>query len=273
MLHFLLTSLVNIKQLLSFLQITRGKIIPFLFLFVSVSLNAQRDISTEKIGTSLLGFHFGLNQPTNDLENRFGLLNHIGIMSGYKTKRNWFFGIDGNFIFGNTIKETSLLDNLKDDQGNITDLNGDIAQVILSGRGFNTNLTVGKIIPIVGPNKNSGIFIHSGIGIIEHKIRIESNKQVIPQVELEYKKGYDRLALGYCIHEFIGYIHLSNNGRINFYGGFYAQQGFTKNQRTLNFDQADVKVSTLTRKDFSYGFKVGWFIPIYKRQTKEYYYN
>ena len=27
MLHFLLTSLVNIKQLLSFLQITRGKII------------------------------------------------------------------------------------------------------------------------------------------------------------------------------------------------------------------------------------------------------
>jgi len=234
---------------------------------------SQRDVKTEKIGTPLIGFHYGINKPTYDLSNRFGLMNHLGILAGYKTKQNWFFGFDNNFIFGNQIKENNILNHLKDSYGNITDVNGNIAIVPLFIRGFNTNLAIGKVIPIFSPNLNSGIFIHGGLGYFAYKILIESNSQVIPQIELDYKKGYDRLTLGLNTHQFIGYSYMSNNGFINWYLGFYAQQGFTKNQRNIFFDQPATLVSKSLRKDFSYGVKIGWYIPFYKRKPKEFYYN
>jgi hypothetical protein len=249
----------------------------FKFLLLSIlSLNtlyAQRNVKDESIGTPLIGIHYGLNKPTNDLANRFGLLNHLGFISGYKTKSNWFLGVDGNFIFGNQVKSDSLLQNLKDSYDNITDINGDIAIIPLFARGFNTNISVGKIIPIISPNPNSGLFINMGVGFLAYRIRIESNNQVIPQIELDYKKGYDRLTSGVCTHQFIGYSYMSNTGFYNWYAGFYAQQGFTKNQRELFFDQPNTPVSKATRKDFSYGFKLGWLIPIYKRKPKEFYFN
>ncbi len=249
--------------------------LPLLLLALS-SINlvfSQRNVKDESIGTPLIGIHYGLNQPTKDLNDRFGMLNHLGFISGYKTKSNWFIGIEGNFIFGNQIKEDSLLQNLKDSYGNITDINGDIAVVPLFSRGFNTNVSFGKIIPVLSPNPNSGIFINTGVGYMAYRIRIESNNQVIPQIELKYKKGYDRLTSGICTHQFIGYSYLSNSGFYNWYAGFYSQQGFTTNQREIFFDQPKVAVSKAIRKDFSYGFKLGWLIPIYKRKPKEFYFN
>ena len=57
-------------------------------------------------------------------------------MAGYKTKRNWVYGLDGNFMFGNQIKMEGLFDGLTDSYGNITDVNGDIANILLFSRGF-----------------------------------------------------------------------------------------------------------------------------------------
>lgn len=253
-------------------KILRFKLLLFSILSFS-SLFSQRNIKDESIGTPLFGIQYGLNKPTNDLSNRFGLLNHLGFISGYKTKANWFFGVESNFIFGNQVKGDSLLQNLKDSYGNITDVNGEIATVPLFSRGFNANFTVGKVIPIMSPNPNSGLFINVGVGYMAYKIRIESNSQVIPQIELDYKKGYDRLTSGICTHQFIGYSFMSNSGFYNWFAGLYTQQGFTKNQRELFFDQPNTPVSKATRKDFSYGFKLGWFIPIYKRKPKEFYFN
>ena len=64
---------------------------------------------------------------------------------------------------------------------------------------------------------------------------------------------------------------MSNYGLVNFYGGFYAQQGFTKNQRTIFFDMPDIEVPQTTMLDIQVGLKLGWLIPIYKRQPKEFY--
>ena len=47
----------------------------------------------------------------------------------------------------------------------------------------------------------------------------------------------------------------------------------TKNRRTINFDEPDVPVSTELRLDVQVGFKLGWVIPIYKRQPKDFYFN
>ena len=166
-----------------------------------------------------------------------------------------------------------MFDHLIDSYGNITDVNGDIAAVLVFPRGFNINACVGKIFPILGSNKNSGIFVHTGVGYLLNRMKIETNEQVIPQIELDYKKGYDRLTTGVNIHQFVGYNFMLNDGGYHFYGGLYAQEGFTKNRRTINFDEPDVPVSTELRLDVQIGFKLGWVIPIYKRQPKDFYFN
>ena len=225
------------------------------------------------IGTPWIGVQYGANWTTGDLADRYGFMNHIGIMAGYKTKKNWFWGLESNFMFGNDVRMTGLFDHLTDSQGNINDVNGDIGLILVYARGLNVNLAIGKVFPVLSPNKNSGIFVHAGLGYLAHKMRVETQEQVIPQLELDYKKGYDRFTTGPNAHQFIGYAYMSNGGFMNFYGGFYIQEGFTQNKRTIFFDQPTIPVSSETRLDIQYGVKVGWFIPFYKRQPKEFYYN
>ena len=244
-----------------------------LFVCLSNIVLSQRDVTTETIGTPWIGIHYGLSSPTNSLAERFGLLNNLGFNAGYKTKKNWFFGSDINFFFGNQIKTGDIFGNLRDSYGNISDVNGDVGVVLLYSRGYNANLSFGKIFPILGSNPNSGIFIQGGAGYMQYHIRVETNKQVIPEVELDYRKGYDRLTGGLTTHQFLGYAYMANSGAINLYAGFYFLQGFTHNQRNIFFDQPTVPVSKSLRYDNLYGFRFGWVIPIYKSKPKDFYYN
>ncbi len=248
----------------------------FLILSILLLANciiAQRNVKDSIIGTPWIGVQYGANWTSGDLADRYGFMNHVGIMAGYKTNKNWFWGIESNFMFGNDVRITGVFDHLIDSQGNITDVNGDIALVLVYARGLNVNLAVGKVFPVLSPNKNSGIFVHAGVGYLAHRMRVETQEQVIPQLELDYKKGYDRFTAGPNAHQFLGYAFMSNAGFLNFYGGFYIQEGFTQNKRTIFFDQPTIPVSSETRLDIQYGVKVGWFIPFYKRQPKEFYYN
>lgn len=251
----------------------KNSILILSFFLFSICSFGQRNVKDSIIGTPWVGVHFGGNWTSGDLADNFGYLSHIGFLAGYKTNKNWFWGVDANFMFGNQVRVTGLFDGLVDSYGNITDVNGDIAKVLVYARGFNANLAIGKVFPILSPNKNSGIFVHAGMGYLLHHIRIETQDQVVPQIELTYKKGYDRLTIGPNFHEFVGYSFMSNGGFFNFYGGFYFQQGLTKNMRTINFDQPDIPVSKATKLDIQYGFKIGWFIPFYKRVPKDYYFD
>lgn len=243
-------------------------------LFISFfKLTAQRNVRDSVISSPLIGVHYGGNWTSGDLSDRYGFFNHIGISAGYKTNKNWYWGIDGNFMFGNQTRMTGLFDNLVDDYGHITDVNGDIAKVLVFPRGFNTNVSFGKLFPILSPNANSGFILHLGGGYLLHHLRIETNDQVVPELELNYKRGYDRMTTGINFHQFFGYSLLANAGALNFYGGFYIQEGLTKNRRTLFYDQPTIPVSTKTRLDIQYGFRVGWYIPFYRRQPKDYYFD
>ena len=244
-----------------------------LFLFVAHFSFSQWSKIDSTISRPWIGIEYGGNWTQEDLAERYGFMNHLGIIVGYKTSKNWFYGIESCFQFGNNVRMTGVFDHLVDSYGNITDVDGNIADVLVYPRGFSSNLTIGKIIPILGSNKNSGLFIHSGVGYLLHHMKIETNEQVIPQIELDYKKGYDRLTTGINLHQFIGYNFMSNHGGYHFFGGFYAQEGFTKNRRTINFDQPDTPVSTELRLDVQIGFKLGWVIPIYKRKPKDFYFN
>jgi hypothetical protein len=166
-----------------------------------------------------------------------------------------------------------LFDHLIDDKGNITDINGDIANVLVFPRGFNANVSIGRLFPMSKTNENSGILVHGGVGYLLHHMRIETNDQVVPQIELEYKRGYDRMTTGLNFHQFVGYSFLNNGGPLNFYAGIYFQQGLTYNRRSINFDQPNVPVSTAMRLDLQTGIRVGWYIPFYSKKPKDFYYN
>ena len=255
------------------LHLSAMKILTISFIFIAQLSFAQWKQADSTTSRPWISFEYGGNWTAADMADRYGYMNHIGMVGGFKTDKNWFFGIETCFQFGNKVRMNGLFDHLIDSYGNITDVDGNIATILVYPRGVSSNLMVGKIFPVFGSNQNSGLFVHGGIGYLMHRMKIESNQQVIPQLELDYKKGYDRLSTGVNLHQFIGYNFMSLDGDYHFYGGLYAQEGFTKNRRTINFDEPDIPVSTDLRLDVQIGFKFGWVIPIYKRQPKEFYFN
>jgi hypothetical protein len=245
----------------------------FCFCIFSFLVFSQRNLRDGVISTPWVGIHYGGNWSKQNLNERFGYWNHLGFVAGYKTTKNWVLASDANFMFTDKIKAPNLFKNIVDEFGNISDDGGNPAIVLVLGRGMNANFSIGKIIPVISPNENSGIYIHAGVGYHANKYRIETRDHVVPLIEKEYRKGYDRLATGYNFHQFIGYAFLASKGVVNFYSGFYAQQAYTTFKRKINFDEPDVPISTSVLKDFQVGFRIGWFIPIYKRQPKDFYFN
>ncbi|WP_107038344.1 hypothetical protein [Brumimicrobium mesophilum] len=233
---------------------------------------AQRDVS-ESIGTPYIGIHYGGNWTGGDLADRYGFTNSLGSHAGYKTKKNWIYGIDGNFFFGDNILIDGLAQNLQDKNGQVFNSSGSPATVLLFNRGFNINASVSKIFPVLSPNPNSGIMLQLSAGYLWHKLRIESQEDEIPQLQGDYLQGYDRLTTGANTSQFIGYNFMANRGIFNFYAGIYFLQGFTVNQRDVFWDHPDEKVSKDLRIENMTGFRFGWLIPIYKRETKDYYFN
>src|SRR5690554_3689153 len=73
--------------------------------FASFSTYGQRDAS-KAIGTPYIGVQYGVNWTGGELADRYGLTNALGSHAGYKTKRNWIYGVDGNFFFGMMSKLT-----------------------------------------------------------------------------------------------------------------------------------------------------------------------
>ena len=103
----------------------------------------------------------------------------------------------------------------------------------LEERGSTFFLTFGKLFNVLTKNSNSGILVYGGLGTIHHKIRI-AFKDEIQSLSDEYKKGYDRLSFGYAANGFLGYMHLSKNRFLNFYGGVDFAYGQTKSLRKFN---------------------------------------
>jgi hypothetical protein len=234
---------------------------------------SQRKAADSTLATPWVSIKYGFNLTGGDLLQRHGIFNHVGFFAGYKTSRNWIYGIDASYLFGGDLRTPDLFGHLRDEKGNITDQNGDIAQVYTYSRGMHVNACIGKILPVLSPNPNSGIYVNMGVGFLAHKVRVETQDHVVPQLELDYRKGYDRLTQGVNVSQFVGYAFMANEGFVNFYAGLYAQEGFTYNMRDIFYDQPNTPVSKDMMIDIQYGIRVGWLIPIYKRQPKDFYFD
>jgi len=252
-------------------QKKRLLLIPVFLLAFHIGLMAQKSDtidSPEKLPMIFPTYAF--QWPGGDLSERFGANSSIGAGFLYKTHRNWLVGLDACFIFGNIIKQDSLMQNLYTSDGYIIGQDGQYADMGIYERGFNTSFKLGKIFPVFGSNKNSGIMFLAGAGYLQHKIRIEVRDNTAPQVGGEYKKGYDRLTSGFQVSEFLGYMYIGNSRLANFFAGLEWMQAWTENRRSMNFDEG--RRDDSKRLDMLYGIKIGWIIPFRKRLPKDFYY-
>ncbi|MFK8038075.1 MAG: hypothetical protein AB8B74_07285 [Crocinitomicaceae bacterium] len=257
-----------IKEFRIYLRISLTAI---LLLVLPNNLQAQRDLKSESVFTPIYGLTYKASLPGGDFAKRWGFSNALGAEINFKLKSNWSFGLESQFLFGNSFKELSIFDNLINEDGNITNLEGNQGDVLFLLRGANFTGQIGYVFTQVGKGPNAGLWVNGGIGFQMHKIRIEHTYDELPQLEDSYLKGYDKLAMGIVTKQFIGYLQQGNRKYLDFYGGFEFTQGFNKNVRTFNFDTEGPENEL--RFDLFYGLKIGWMIPIYKRQLQEYYYD
>jgi len=213
---------------------------------------------------------FAYQWPGGDLADRFGNSSSIGPGFFIKTTGNWVWWADANFLFGNRMREDSLLQNLLTSEGGIINEEGYFAGVSLFERGFFTSGRVGKLIPVFGSNKNSGLLIMAGAGYLQHKIRIQVKENSVPQLRGDYLKGYDRMTDGFMINQFIGYMYVGESKLANFFVGLELVEAWTQNRRSMDFDT--MRRDNLKRFDMLTGFRVGWIIPLRKRMPDDYYY-
>lgn len=239
------------------------------FCFLSCVGYGQRNLRDSSISTVMAGLNYKFNLLSGDIANLWGFNHEIGLNVDYKFKNNLTLGFTSGFIFGNQFKDTSIFSGLYNEFGTITNLVGGPAQVLFLMRGMTANLNAGFVWSKLGKNPNSGLWIQGGIGFLMHKIRIESLYDDVPQLEGEYRKGYDRMHMGISAREFIGYLYQGDRKFLNFYAGFEFIQGFTQNQRTFNFDLEGPDPGI--KQDYLWGVKAGWLIPIYKRTAKRFY--
>jgi hypothetical protein len=246
----------------------RFKCIVLLLLLVSF-VKAQR-LTDSCIKAPYMSINFSGYLPFGDMAERFGSCFAAGGTIGYKTKSNWLFSGELNYLFSRNVKE-DVLTQLKNDKGNVTNNEGFPADVRVYQRGWVSVIDAGKLITINKRKPNTGILFALGGGMMYHKIKLYDAEQKIAALKGDLQKGYDRLSIGPALHQSIGFFYLSNNRLVNVHSSIECYQGFTKNVRGFNYDGTPVE--TKRRMDIVLGVKFAWVLPLYKRtQDNDYYY-
>lgn len=245
-------------------------LLPFALLAGMVPCRAQSGIQDTSITLVPLTISYAYQLPSGEMAQRFGANSNLGFSASVKFKNNYSLGLEGGYLFGNKVNERNVLREMTTTNGVIVNQDGDPANVLFFERGYTVMAFAGKVIPIAGPNPNSGILLKLGGGYLAHKLLIQHQNDVLPALEGDYLKGYDRLSAGPVGMFFAGYQHLGNNRFINFMVGFELQVAFTRSLRPYNFDSG--RADNDTHVDGLSGLRFGWTFPIYKtRDTREYY--
>jgi hypothetical protein len=232
----------------------------------------QTDISDTTLSIPMFYATYAYQFPAGDMKDRFGNNSVIGGGFQWKTNKNWLWGAEYLYLFGSNVKvKDQIMANIKTTDGDIISMAGNFTSFRVSERGYHLSAKVGKIFSIFSPNPNSGFYLTGGAGYLEHKIKIDVVQNNVPQLIGDYKKGYDRLAGGFCLNETIGYVYLSNTRLLNFFAGIEFSQAWTKPLRDVNFDTGDPD-PVQKRYDAFTGIKFTWIIPLFKRQPEKYYY-
>ncbi|MEC9209408.1 MAG: hypothetical protein VX762_03175 [Bacteroidota bacterium] len=241
------------------------KIICIAFLSaIFLNINAQENKQ------SAFSCNYNYQIPIGDLANTFGNSSAIGASYFLEISNNVIFGVEGNYIFGTDIKDSTIFENISTSIGAIIGADGHYANVNLMQRGFDTYLFAGYANHF-SENNLTGIYISQGIGYLQHQIFIDTKNQNIPQLNEDMKTGYDRFSNGFSTKFSIDYKYYHKKGRIQMSSGFNYTMAYVKNQRIYNFAHNEYYSNKRTW-DQLLGFKVEIIIPIHRRNKEEFHY-
>lgn len=235
---------------------------------------AQKDIKTDTISTWMFQFTYAYQFPGKDTKILYNNNNTIGGSIVFKTKSNWIFAFNGNYISGNSVNidRKELFGDILDNNGEIITGDGIYGTYALFERGWHFQGKFGKIFPVLAPNPNCGFFIQGGLGYLFNRIRTEFGSYASPPPAMagDYPYGYDRERGGFAWSGEFGYLFLSNTRALNFSLSVEFIQAYTHPLRQWDFNM--MKKDTNTYVDQYIGIRAAVYIPTYKRKPAEYYY-
>lgn len=250
------------------------KLILTILILTPVVMKAQQDIKKDTIQTFLFQATYAYQFPGRDTKTLYKNNNSIGGSFIYKSKSNWMFSFNGNFISGNevNISREELFGDILDNNGEIITGDGIYGSYALFLRGAHFQVKVGKIFPILSPNPNCGFFVQGGLGYLFNRIRTEFGSYASPPPALagDYPYGYDRMRGGFAWSGEIGYLFLSNSRVFNFSLSLEFTQAYTKPLREWDFNL--MYKDTNSYVDQYIGIRAAIYIPTYRRTPAEYYY-
>ncbi len=232
---------------------------------------AQVNVQDSIVSTFIIPFSYAYQMPLGDIKDEFGSNFTAGTGLIYKTSSNWMWGLRGNYIFGTKVKNTDIIiKDLSTSQGGIISTAGTFADIRPMQRGFDVMLKCGKLIPAFNINVNSGVFVNIGLGYLMHKIQWVVEEKNAPQLNKEYRKGYDRFTEGLAVSQEVGLMVMSNKRMWNYRVAVECVEAFTKNKR-YNFDT--MSRDNKNRLDIYLGVKLTWMVPLFGRAPRDMYYR
>lgn len=251
----------------------------------AVGQNTLRNIKEAPVSSFIFEATYALQFPGLDTKALYGFNSTIGGAVDYKTDGNWLFKVNGNFIFGNKLKESRTVilgEGISNQYGELIGSDGMLSRLAISQRGFHFQGEVGRLFPFK-PNPNSGFFVLGGMGYLINRIRIEDQFTSAHAILDDYRFGYDRMRGGVACHGEAGYMVMGNSRVFNFSVALEATYARTKDLREYDFrvfyDENGTpcpvgKTDPDKRyNDLYFGIRFGWMIPTYQRQPAQYYYN
>lgn len=238
-------------------------------LIIFFALMYFQSFSQERENQFIL-FNYSYQFPINNLLKTFGNNSSIGL-SYLKNKNKLIYGIDANFMFGNNIKNDSLLQSISTEDGYLINASGELDEVLLYQRGMNTHILLGRSFSL-SENNPTGLYLYGGIGYLYHKIRLESDRTNLPQISDNYIKGYDNFTHGLSSKICLDYMYFDKNTFMKFYIGTEFINAITKNNRPYNFGEMKENDFNL-QLDQLLGIRFGIIIPINRNNEGDFYYR
>ncbi len=236
-------------------------------LFAQTSPEAKKPVRDGKSKGVLAHFTLGGHLPAGDLAKRFGVNGSLGAGTEFISAKNWFFGLEGAFLFGSKTKEDPL-SILRTPSGDIIGNDRSIATTRLQQRGMYLGATLGKLLTF--KDKRAGLRLTFGGGWAQHRIRVLDDSRTVVQIRGDYKKGYDRLTGGPALQQFVGWQHVGYGRDMSWLLGFEFNQAFTNTRRDWDF--TEMRKLEGNRLDLRFGVRIAWTLPFYTGNAAEIYY-
>ena len=208
--------------------------------------------------------------PSGFFSELFGNNPSIGTTFFIEKENNFFYGIEADYLFGNNIKNESLiLSSITNNDGSVVASDGYYANINFSRSGFSSNIFAGYAIHLNKTNL-SGVYFSLGAGYINQKILIDTKNENIPQLNEEYKKGYDDANDGIFGKISINYKYYSKKGGIQISTGLFNSFARVKRLNSYLFNENNNDDSFHFGSTF--GFNLGLIIPVSKINQEEFHY-